>query len=158
MQIQIFALSLHQQSKTITIKNENKMVAKKNIKEYLSQGDVYSYGVAKTIYNQIKHYTDWTVRASWGIHGFCNCYYQGKPALMFSVSGFVHKGKVIIALNKGADLYEVTLASSKFNENKVIKGVYEDMLTTLLDSEIEKPASQTESEYKQKVDNAVYCL
>lgn len=70
---------------------------------------------------------------SWGFH---NAYpiYNG---LRFSVNGYLHQGKVEVAYNEGADLFEV----STLNEDGSIKqretDVYLDCLVRVIDGMVE---------------------
>ena len=70
---------------------------------------------------------------SWGFHNaypICN-------GLRFSVNGYLHQGKVEVAYNEGADLFEV----STLNEDGSIKqqesDVYLDCLVNVIDGMVE---------------------
>ena len=91
------------------------------------------------------------VLMSWGAHDFKDVLYDNKAALEFSVNGFLHKGKVIVAYNGGDDLYEVF---SLDRNNEVVEhsnGIYFDTLTNTIDRMVEKECS--DEEYHQKCRN-----
>ena len=44
------------------------------------------------------------ITMSWGLHNLISREYNGMRSLEFSVNGFLHKGKVIVAYNEGSDL------------------------------------------------------
>lgn len=71
---------------------------------------------------------------SWGAHDFEN---HASKALVFKVSGIHFKGNVIITLAFD-DTYTITFASSQWNLKEVIKDVYFDVLTEVLDEKIER--------------------
>ncbi len=70
---------------------------------------------------------------SWGFHNACAL----PNGLKFSVSGYLHQGKVKVVYNEGADLFEV----STINEDGSIKqretDVYLDCLVNVIDSMVE---------------------
>ena len=46
---------------------------------------------------------------SWGVSGFIATNFKDMPTLMFHVSGRLFTGFVLVALNEGADYYEIFL-------------------------------------------------
>ena len=61
-----------------------------------------------------------------------------KYGIQFHVQGFKHTGLVRIALNEGADLFEVTLLSEEGKEVKKIEDVFLDNLISTVDEAVEK--------------------
>ena len=62
-------------------------------KEYVMQ-------VADTIREKLVGMTPFNTIMSWGIGRFVATVYKDMPALMFSVNGRLHKGTIIIALDR----------------------------------------------------------
>jgi hypothetical protein len=85
---------------------------------------------------------------SWGPDAFRATEYKKMPALRFSVNGFVHKGDVIVALNGGADIYEIYLLDSDDKVADSHKEVYFDELVATIDRMVEKNGS--DEEYNEK--------
>ena len=79
---------------------------------------------------------------SWGCRGFTNF---GNKGLLFRVSGFKHKGYVLITLAFD-DTYTIHLLTIQCEVVKTIENVYCDELTRRIDSEVEKVDN-----YEQKV-------
>ena len=73
-------------------------------------------------------------RMTWGATNFTT--FQNK-ALFFNVSGFNHKGIVLITLDWN-DTYTITLVSTQWNVKKVIKDVYCDELANVIDVNVER--------------------
>lgn len=88
---------------------------------------------------------------SWGISKRTAAVFRKMPALKITVNGFVHKGDVVIALNEGADLYEVYMLDGNGIVSKSFTDVYADMLIGILDREIET-GTMSEEEYKKNVE------
>lgn len=88
---------------------------------------------------------------SWGISKRTAAVFRKMPALKITVNGFVHKGDVVIALNEGADLYEVYMLDGNGIVSKSFTDVYADMLIGILDREIET-GTMSEDEYKKNVE------
>jgi len=70
---------------------------------------------------------------SWGIHRITN--FENK-LLLFRVKGRKHKGYVAIALD-GSDTYTVHFLNVNCDVLKTIDMVYCDMLTEIIDNEVE---------------------
>jgi len=113
---------------------------------------------AQIIFEQIKATTPQNVIGSWGISKMTPTKYREMEGLALKVNGFIHKGWVFILLNEGADLYEVTTFKRDMTPKEIIKDVFCEELGHLLDTLIERPAGQTDAEYREKVDKAVYYL
>jgi hypothetical protein len=75
---------------------------------------------------------------SWGPKMFRAELYAGKAALRFFVSGFIHKGDVVVALNQATDLYEVYCLDSSGNIVSSQVEVYFDELVAVIDHLVEK--------------------
>jgi hypothetical protein len=70
-------------------------------------------------------------------------------ALRFAVHGFVHTGDVVVAYNRGADLFEVYCLDGN---NKVVSSrnrVYFDELVEVIDGLVEKDCPDREYEVKR---------
>lgn len=74
------------------------------------------------------------------------------PALIFKVNGFQHKGDVVIALNRGIDLYEVHLLQKKRVIKKSLDRVYFDDLTDAIDRLVET-GDLSKAQYDTQVKN-----
>ena len=102
---------------------------------------------------------------SWGIRGHGAGYVRGRdgivmPCLILDVSGLMHTGRVVVALNEGADVYEVALYDVRGNRvGDWIGDVTCDMLGSLLDSLIERPNEMTDEDYKElsEIDSFIKC-
>ena len=108
---------------------------------------------ARNIYTIIRE--DWRIPASWGAREYrataYNGSYEGMAALRFRVSGFIHKGLVVVAYNEGTDLFDVYLTTLAGKVKKAITDVYADILTRTIDREVETKNDQS-AEYGAKVD------
>ncbi len=85
-----------------------------------------------------------------GVDNFQATVYKIMPALRFSVSGFVHKGDVAVALNRAADLYEVYCLDEADKVVSSQDGVYFDQLVAVIDRLVEKNVSDAEYEHKTR--------
>ena len=121
--------------------------------------------VANIIIEQLTYTTDANVLMSWGVRGHGAGYVRGRdgiemPCLILDVSGLMHTGKVVVALNEGSDVYEVALYDA-FGERcgDWIGDVTCDMLGSLLDSLIERPIGMTDEDYKDlsEIDSFIKC-
>lgn len=88
---------------------------------------------------------------SWGVESRTAMEFRGMPALKLKVNGFLHKGDVVIALNEGADLYEVYLLDGDGSVKSEHKDVYADMLTGVIDRLVETDNDKSE-EYSRRVE------
>lgn len=105
--------------------------------------------VANIIWSQIKATLDWSVYASWGITKKYYTEYEGMPALMLQVNGFKYRGKVVIALNEGKDVYEIyTRRKGVWMQH--CDEAYCDNLGEILDCIIETDDDKSD-EYENKV-------
>ena len=126
----------------------------------------YVLAVANIAMSQIITGVGQNVVMSWGIR-CCGCgevtlsNHHVAPCLILKVSGLIHTGVVIVALNVGRDTYEVQLRT--FNGEPVSEwhtDVYYDELGSLLDSLIERPKGMTDEEYQElsEIDSFIKCL
>lgn len=83
------------------------------------------------------------VLMSWGACGFREL--EDNKGLSMIVNGFIHKGKVLIEYNEGADAFDVIIGETIHNH------IYIDMLVEFIDSVVEKNCN--DDIYKEKVDN-----
>lgn len=105
--------------------------------------------VATEIWNQILAGVGiWTVM-SWGTRKKIATEYNGKPALKIRVSGLIHKGWVVIALDYGMDAYEIDLLTVAGEVKKHVEEVYCDNLGWVIDREVER-GEMPKSEYMRK--------
>ena len=120
-----------------------------NIKEH-------AVAVANEIMQQLYATTDINVIWSWGIRGYgagwiyndCELYCA---CLVLDVSGLIHKGRVIVALDEANDWYDVLLLNAKGERvGTWHKEIYCDMLGRKLDELIERPTGMTDEEYRHK--------
>lgn len=118
----------------------------------------YLLSVANTIWQQILvGGGDISIPMSWGIGKRvaiarrCSDN-ELRPCLALKVSGLLHQGWVIIALNEGHDTYEVLLVNEDgmYDKDGWIKDVYCDELTSLIDSLVERPVWMGDDEYYEK--------
>ena len=122
--------------------------------------------VANVIIDQLKATTDINVLMSWGVRGHGAGYVRGRdgiemPCLILDVSGLIHTGRVIVALNEGDDVYEVALYDVRGNRvGDWIGDVSCEMLGSLLDSLIERPKGMTDDDYKEmsELDSFIKCI
>lgn len=105
--------------------------------------------VATEIWNQVLSGVGIWAVMSWGVSKKVACEYNGMPALQIRVSGLIHKGWVVVALNYGTDTYEVDLVSVSGKLKKHHDEVYCDNLGWLIDREVER-GEMSEQEYKRK--------
>lgn len=112
----------------------------------ITTGNEYAKHIAMTALCQINP----RIFCSWGVEKKICVYVNDMPALGLLVNGFIHQGWVFIALNEGADTYEVFTTKNAEVINH-IDDVYCDMLTDTIDGMIERDPSWTDDEYTAKV-------
>ena len=76
---------------------------------------------------------------------------DGAPALVFEVNGLLHRGRVVVALDEGADLYTIILLDGDGKEVKRITETYCDELAARLDEAIERRPEWNETEYRERL-------
>ncbi len=98
----------------------------------------YILSVANEIRSQIAALTPANVFCSWGVRPpFLATVFHGMPALKFHVSGRLHTGWVIVALDEGLDYYELHLQNHT-GTRLVADQVCFDQLSELIDTTIER--------------------
>lgn len=111
---------------------------------------------ANTVLHQIVAGVGQFVVMSWGVrgHGIGTVSKDDgtqMPCVILKVSGLIHTGLVVIALNEGADTYEVQLRD---NDGNVVgdwrTDVYCDELGALIDSLIERPDGMSDDDYERE--------
>lgn len=108
--------------------------------------------VAAVALAQITAGADEQVINSWGLKDPRATHTDdGAPALVFDVNGLQHKGRVIVALDEGADLYTILLIGKDGREVKRIPETYCDELAARLDAEIERRPEWSETEYRNRL-------
>ena len=118
----------------------------------------YLLSVANTIWQQILvGGGDISIPMSWGIEKRVaiarRCSNNElRPCLALKVSGLLHQGWVIIALNEGLDTYEILLVNEDgmYDKDGWIKDVYWDELTMTIDNLVERPNWVSDNEYYEK--------
>jgi hypothetical protein len=85
--------------------------------------------------------SDIPVSWSWGPDNFRATTFRGMAALRFSVNGAIHKGDVVVAYNRGSDMFEVYCLDG--NETAVSSNddVCFDELVEAIDRLVEKEGS-----------------
>ena len=109
--------------------------------------------VAKVAWEQIVGTTGANIVASWCIRGVGagvvineSGYYL--PCLVLAVSGLIHKGRVIVALNEGLDEYEVALWNKSGQRvGRWHTGLMFDELGAKIDELVERPKGMTDEDY-----------
>lgn len=101
--------------------------------------------VAETIRQQLVGLTPMSVIMSWGTTSLRATLFENMPALKFKVSGRLHKGEVIVALDEGADYYEIYLRDSK-ETRKIAEDVDFTQLGDIIDTAIESGTDPQEYE------------
>ncbi len=102
-----------------------------NIKK-VSKLLLVKFNIKETI-AQLKYNGGSTLLMAWGARNFVNFFDKG---LLFRVSGFKHKGYVLITLS-GNDTYTVNLLNMKCDVVKTMDEIYWDELTEKIDEAIE---------------------
>ncbi len=92
--------------------------------------------VAETIRQQLVGLTPMNVIMSWGTTSLRAFLFENMPALKFKVSGRLHKGEVIVALDEGADYYEIHLRDDK-GTRRIAHDVDFTQLGDIIDTAIE---------------------
>lgn len=112
----------------------------------------YLINVANVAMAQILASVGSSVVMSWGIRGRgCGeVEHDGNvmPCLLLNVSGLIHTGLVVVALNEMKDVYEVQLRPVGKPAGEWITDVYCDQLGSLIDSLVERPSGMSDEDYK----------
>jgi len=92
---------------------------------------------------------------SWGPRGFRATKFNGNPALEFRVQGIVHRGRVIIEYNQGADLFNVSTTNLKYVVRDSVSDVYVEDLSRVVDSLVERPNDWSADKYETYANKAI---
>ena len=87
---------------------------------------------------------------SWGFRDSQALEHQDMPGLKFRVSGFCHDGHVMILLNAGADLYEITFLNLDGSIKEHVTDVFFEDVHDIIDEAVEK-GKLSQEEYEEKV-------
>lgn len=82
---------------------------------------------------------------SWGVSGFIATNFKDMPTLMFHVSGRLFTGFVLVALNEGADYYEIFLRNEGGIRHLATDVCFEDF-GRLIDIAVERGENPAEYE------------
>lgn len=105
--------------------------------------------IATTILNQITAAPAY-IWQSWAMQHPAAIVWEGRAGLIFRVNGLQHRGRVIVTLDEGRDLYDVATLQEIDGEtvtNKQQKGVFCDDLAHVIDTMVERPEGMTAEEY-----------
>lgn len=116
----------------------------------------YLLTVANTIWQQILMGVGVNVAMSWGIENISATERIGsdnetvRPCLALKVSGLLHTGWVIVALDELKDTYEILLIKTDGTQGEWITDVYCDELGARIDAFVERPLEMSDDEYFEK--------
>ena len=105
--------------------------------------------VATIIYKQIKA-APADIWQSWAMEHPAATIWEGCAGLIFRVNGLQHRGRVVVTLDEGRDLYNVATLQEIDGEavtTKQQKGVFCDDLAHVIDTMVERPQTMTDAEY-----------
>ena len=94
--------------------------------------------VAKTIWAQIRATLTFSEIMSWGVMAKQALEYEGMPALAIRVSGLIHKGWVVVALDYSTDTYKIYLTQVNGKVKATYDDVYCDTLGEFIDRKVER--------------------
>ncbi len=105
----------------------------------------YIMSVAHTIKQQLYGLTEFNVICSWGIeYPLLAGQYKDMPTLEIKVDARLFKGRVIIALNEGDDLYEIYLKKQGEEPTLLADEVFFEDMGNIIDTAIERGNNQAE--------------
>lgn len=87
---------------------------------------------------------------SWAMERPAAIIWDGHAGLIFHVDGLQHRGSVVVTLDEGRDLYDVTTLRHICGEIVTTRqqtGVFCDDLAHVIDAMVERPATMTDEEY-----------
>ena len=87
---------------------------------------------------------------TWGPAIFRPVEYGGMAALRFTVNGFIHKGDVVVAYNRGADTFEVYCLDRDDEVASSKNDVHLGELVDAIDGLVEKPGSDAEYDKERR--------
>lgn len=114
----------------------------------------YILDLVETVMNQICAEVGASVVMSWGVRSVGggetrNADGYTSPCVVLGVSGLVHTGLVVVALNEGTDTYEVQLRTPEgVPVGETHTDVYCDQLGHLIDSLVERPSDMSDEAYE----------
>lgn len=112
----------------------------------------YAFEVAKECYNQIRILTPVNVYFSWGVSKVQYSIFKSKPALVLTVNGFLHKGRLLVCYNEGTDAYDLYCIDSDKQIVNEREEVYFDELPDAIDRLVERGVFTSDEEYKAQVE------
>lgn len=115
----------------------------------------YAFEVAKECYSQIRTLTPTMVYWSWGVSKVQYSIYKEKPALVLTVNGFLHKGKLLVCYNEATDAYDLYCIDAGNKEVNKREEVYFDELPNVIDGLVERAPGTSTEEYKAQVKSAM---
>ena len=118
-------------------------------------------GFGNDVFSQIICGVGEAVVMSWGVREIAAAEVVGRegyvwPSLVLHVSGLIHTGLVVIALNEGTDTYEIQLRTSEnVPKGDWLTDVYCDELGRRIDELVERPSDMSDEEYEclSKIDS-----
>lgn len=121
-----------------------------NMEEYFERKE-RCLRVVNLMYRQIFASVSKFEYLSWGVSDRAGLYYLNMPTLSLTVNGALHKGKVYVSLNEGADLYEIRLLNKEREVVNCITDIYCDQLGRAIDGLVERPQGCTDEEYMKLI-------
>lgn len=115
----------------------------------------YLIGFGNEVFSQIIHGVGEAVVMSWGIREIAAAEIVGRegyvwPSLVLHVSGLIHTGLVVVALNEGTDTYEIQLRTSEnAPKSDWLTDVYCDELGSRIDALVERPSDMSDEDYER---------
>ena len=109
--------------------------------------------VARTAWEQICATTGAPVVMSWGVSSVGAGVVKGAdgselPCLVLGVSGLIHTGLVVVALDTAEDLYDVTLMKHDGRQvGEWSRGLYFDEIGAKVDALVERPLDMSDEIY-----------
>ena len=114
----------------------------------------YVKGVAAVIWGQLLSTIDNNVLGSWGVDSLAYTLFEAEgeqfPALTFTVDGILFRGRIFIALDEGADYYQIYCLKDGII-TLISSDVCFDEMGEIIDRFVERGTCSQE-EYNQKVD------
>ena len=117
--------------------------------EERKQWEARALKVATIIYKQITA-APADIWQSWAMEHPAAIVWEGRTGLIFRVNGLQHRGRVVVTLDEGRDLYDVATLQEIDGEavtTKQQKGVFCDDLAHVIDTMVERPEGMTAEEY-----------
>ena len=115
----------------------------------------YSFEVAKECYNQIRTLTPTMVYWSWGVRRVQYSIYKDKPALVLTVNGLLHKGKLLVCYNGATDAYDLYCIDADKQIVRQREEVYFDEVPNAIDGLIERAPGTSTEEYEAQVKSVI---